>query len=133
MSAIADPPAKIGSAVPSSTGEIHVGADGGFGGAPASTPIKPAVSPKPSVPAPKTPTPSAREAMDAALTKRIKPGTGTDTHPEKPMGEVPAEKADTEKADPEESPDQSESAEAPKTPKEARAQRSGPKNRTGGA
>lgn len=64
-------------------------------------PAKPAVPAKPvkSAPvptAPSKPQPTARESLEDHLAKRIKPGTGTDPTPEKPLGTVPGEEPDAD-------------------------------------
>lgn len=88
MPAIAEPPAKpaqVGSVAPSGTGVIHVTPSGMSMTPP--EPVKPAAAPTPDPkPASK---PTARDGMADRLAQKIKPGTGIDTTPEKPLAENP--------------------------------------------
>ncbi len=98
MPAAAPPLDQTGSAVPSSAGEIHV-TSAGMSTVPVSTPAKPAKPVVPTAPAKpaEAPKPTARESMEAKLGERIKPGTGQDLTPEKPLGKVGVEgEEDTE-------------------------------------
>lgn len=84
--AVAEPPVKAapfqtGSSVPSGKGVIHV-TPGGM----SATPAPPAAA--------AVKTPSARETMESKLALKIKPGTGVDVTPEKPLGDVKAPPTD---------------------------------------